>query len=365
MAKAGAMMGQPDTGATAGPGRLTPLTGFGPNPGALLGHVYVPEDLPPSAPLVVVLHGCTQTAAGYDAGSGWSQLADREGFAVLFPEQTRTNNPNLCFNWFASEDIARSGGEADSIAQMTEAMIATHGLDPARVFITGLSAGGAMTMTMLATRPDLYAGGAVIGGLAFGTAIGVAQAFDRMRGHGEPSDAALVETVQRAARGHDGRWPTLSIWHGDADATVSVSNADMIGRQWRGLHGIAEDAGREDRIGKAIHRVWTDSEGRAAVEEWIVPGMGHGTPIDPTASDGIGAAAPFMLDVGIASTTLIAAGWGLVEPERGARTATKTAPKTATKTAIRMTPATKKAKPAANPVQDAIENALRAAGLMR
>jgi len=82
------------------PDRLSDLSSFGSNPGALRARTYAPESLPAKAPLVVVLHGCTQTAADYDHGSGWSRLADRAGFALLFPEQQRSNNANLCFNWF-------------------------------------------------------------------------------------------------------------------------------------------------------------------------------------------------------------------------------------------------------------------------
>ena len=349
----------------AGPSRLTRLTEFGTNPGALLGHSYVPGDLPSGAPLVVVLHGCTQTAAGYDHGSGWSQLADRAGFAVLFPEQTRANNPNLCFNWFASEDTAQAGGEAESIAQMTETMIARHGLDRSRVYVTGLSAGGAMTMAMLATRPDLFAGGAVIGGLAYGTATGVSQALDRMRGHGDTSDTALVDAVRSGARGHDGAWPKLSIWHGAADATVNVSNADTIGRQWRALHGVDADAVREEHSAAGMRRVWSDSAGRDVVEEWIVPGMGHGTPIDPS-GDRLGKAGPFMLDVGISSTAMIAESWGLVSADEAAAVV-KAAPERVAKRAI---PVRGKASPKTAPapatgIQATIETALRAAGLMR
>ncbi len=363
MARAGAM----PSPTTTGPGRLTPLTGFGTNPGALLGYAHVPRDLPASAPLVVVLHGCTQTAAGYDQGSGWSQLADRAGFALLFPEQTRANNPNLCFNWFASEDTGQLGGEAESIAQMTETMIALHGLDRQRIYVTGLSAGGAMTMAMLATRPDLFAGGAVIGGIAYGTATGMSQAFDRMRGHDDTSDRALVDAVRSGARGHEGRWPTLAIWHGGADATVSVSNADTIARQWRGVHGVDATAMRTERVGTAIHRIWSDAEGRDVVEDWTVPGMGHGTPIDPSRGDRLGAAGPYMLDVGISSTAVIAESWGLVTT-RKTETAAKPMPvERMAKVAIPVTP-----KPAPKPraeapgsIQATIENALRAAGLMR
>ena len=138
-------------GAFAAPDRLSDLTGFGSNPGALRARTYIPEGLAKGAPLVVVLHGCTQNAARYDAGSGWSELADRHGFALLYPEQTPANNPNLCFNWFQPEDIRRDAGEPLSIRQMIGAMIESYAIDPARIFATGLSAGGAMTSVMLAT----------------------------------------------------------------------------------------------------------------------------------------------------------------------------------------------------------------------
>jgi len=111
---------------------LKPVANFGTNPGNLTMQLYVPKDLPAGAPLVVVLHGCTQTAADYAEGAGWVTLARRFGFALLCPEQTRTNNPNLCFNWFQPGDTARGAGEAASIAAMVEHALSRHGLDPSR-----------------------------------------------------------------------------------------------------------------------------------------------------------------------------------------------------------------------------------------
>src|SRR6187200_1501364 len=128
----------------AEPSRLSALDDFGANPGKLGAWFFAPEQAG-STPLVVVLHGCTQTAAGYDRGSGWSELAEAYGFAVVFPEQQRSNNANLCFNWFEPGDTRRDAGEALSIAQMVDTMIKRHGLDQQRVYISGLSAGGAMT----------------------------------------------------------------------------------------------------------------------------------------------------------------------------------------------------------------------------
>ena len=121
---------------------LTELTGFGSNPGALRMFTYAPKKLPRAPALVVVLHGCTQSAASYDIGAGWSALAERYGFVLLLPEQTAASNPKTCFNWFLPGDTARDRGEALSIRQMIEKTIGAHGIDRSQVFVTGLSAGG-------------------------------------------------------------------------------------------------------------------------------------------------------------------------------------------------------------------------------
>ena len=159
---------------------LKEMHSAGSNPGNLRMFAHVPDDLADNAALVVVLHGCTQTAPGYDYGAGWSTLADRYGFAVLVPEQQRSNNPNGCFNWFLPEDTQRGRGEAASIRQMVETMVREKGIDPRRVFITGLSAGGAMTSVMLACYPEVFAGGAIVAGLPYGAASNVQQAFESM-----------------------------------------------------------------------------------------------------------------------------------------------------------------------------------------
>ncbi|HEX8445551.1 MAG TPA: PHB depolymerase family esterase [Sphingomonas sp.] len=324
--------------------RLTDLSDFGGNPGALRARCYVPAGLRPGAALVVVLHGCTQTAAGYDHGSGWSRLADRHGFALLFPEQQRANNPNLCFNWFVPGDTARGGGEPLSIRNMVARMVADHEIDPARIFVTGLSAGGAMTAVMLAAYPDVFAGGAVIAGLPFGAAATMPEAFDRMRGHGGPTRDELAARARSAAP-PAGSWPILSIWHGTADHTVAPGNADAIAAQWRDLHHLPDRPSNSDRIGAHTHRTWRDPNGRAVLEEYRIAGMGHGTPIDPGAGTDHGAPGAFMLDVGIASSHCILSFWGLQTDAPAVSAATPAAP-------------------AADPVSNVIANALRAAGLM-
>jgi poly(hydroxyalkanoate) depolymerase family esterase len=293
------------------PSRLREVKGFGSNPGDLRMLAYVPETITPSCPLVVVLHGCTQTAAGYDHGAGWSTLADRYGFAVLFPEQQSANNPKLCFNWFQPGDTTRDQGEALSIRHMVERMIREHGVDRSRIFVTGLSAGGAMTSVMLATYPDVFAGGAIVAGLPYGSATNVPEAFEAMY-QGRARSGSEWGDLVRAASPHRGPWPKVSIWHGSADATVKAMNADEILKQWLDVHGLPERPALEGTVDGYPRQVWRDAKGEDVIESFTITSMAHGTPL--ATGDGendYGAAGPFLLEVGISSTYHIAQFWGL------------------------------------------------------
>jgi poly(hydroxyalkanoate) depolymerase family esterase len=202
-------------------GRLGHLTDFGANPGELDARMYTATDAPTA--LIVVLLGCTQTASTYDRGSAWSKLAERHGFALLFPQQRRANHSNLCFNWFLPSDARRGHGEAASISQMVKHLAAQYGLDRSRIFITGLSAGGAMTSVMLACYPELFAGGAVIAGLPFSSANSLPEALERMRGRGAPPRHVLAARAMEAGD-HTSHSPTLSVWHGTHDATGNMTS---------------------------------------------------------------------------------------------------------------------------------------------
>jgi poly(hydroxyalkanoate) depolymerase family esterase len=298
--------------ASPGVDRLRDLRQFGSNPGALRARFYVPEALPSNAPLVVVLHGCTQTAAEYDHGSGWSRLADLHKFALLYPEQRRANNAMLCFNWFEPDDIRRDAGEALSIRQMIEALAVQHGIDRRRIFVTGLSAGGAMTSVMLATYPELFAAGAIIAGLPYGSAASVPEAFDRMRGHGVPTEQAL-QSILRSASLHEGPWPSISIWHGDVDDIVLPSNAAHIRSQWRSVHELDGMSTYSGMVDGHPYRAWRGADGRVLVEEYLIVGMRHGVPIATTGPRACGVAQRFMIDMGISSTFHIARACGLIE----------------------------------------------------
>jgi poly(hydroxyalkanoate) depolymerase family esterase len=343
--------------------RLTDLPLHHGNPGHLAARCYVPEGLKPGAPLVVVLHGCTQSAALYDQGSGWSHLADRHGFALLYPEQSRSNNPNLCFNWYQRGDAQRGGGEAASIAAMVGWMTEAHELDPARVFVTGLSAGGAMASVMLAAYPDLFAAGAIIAGLPYGCASGLGQAFECMAGRGEADAVALGRSVRQAS-GHSGPWPRVSVWHGSGDHLVVPSNGEAIVKQWLDVHGLPGKPDSVDSGPSFSHRVWSGPDGAPLVEHVLVSGMGHGVPLNPGDGDGrSGQAGPHMLDVGVSSTDRIARFFGIADSRAAEAPGRKAAPRPAP--ADGSAPRAAHPEPASAGVQKVIEDALKSAGLMR
>src|SRR6516165_6498476 len=290
---------------TARPTRLRELTGFGANPGNLRMFVYVPEDLPRKAPLVIALHGCTQTAAEYDHGTGWSSLADNLGFALVYPQQQSANNPKNCFSWFLPDDVARGRGEARSIREMVEHAIATFAADRCKVFVTGLSAGGAMASVMLATYPEVFAGGAIIAGLPYGCARNVQQAFEAMFTEQGNAAQALGDRVRAASR-HLGPWPKLSVWHGANDPIVRPSNGEDIIRQWTNVHGLSESPSHHEFIENHTRRIWSDANGNALIEAYFISGMMHGVPLATTTGERCGSAGAFFLDVGISSTHHIA-----------------------------------------------------------
>jgi poly(hydroxyalkanoate) depolymerase family esterase len=295
---------------------LAEVHDFGSNPGALRMFTYLPPQVPPNPALVVVLHGCAQTAASYDMGVGWSTLADRYGFALLLPQQQPRNNPNSCFNWFQREDMTRGSGEALSIRQMIDTMTAAHGIDRERVFVTGLSAGGAMTSVMLATYPELFAGGAIIAGLPFGTAATVNEALESMfQVRARP--AREWGDLVRAASRHQGPWPCVSVWHGSADSVVRPENAEEIVKQWIDVHGLDPAPAATETVDGYPRQVWRDRAGRAVIESYTIAGMAHGAPLAAGPADThCGVPGAFLLDVGISSSYHIAKFWGLTAPPR-------------------------------------------------
>jgi poly(hydroxyalkanoate) depolymerase family esterase len=290
---------------------LAEVGDFGSNPGSLRMFSYVPDTLQKRPALVVVLHGCGQTAAGYDVGTGWSTLASRYGFALLMPEQRASNNPNTCFNWFSPADTERDQGEARSIRQMIARMVRDYKIDSHRVYITGLSAGGAMTSVMLATYPEVFAGGAIIAGLPFGVASNVREALGAMMQPHVRSARQLGDLVRSASK-YRGPWPKLSVWHGTSDRTVNPANADEIVKQWLDVHRLPAAPMTTGVVDGYPHRVWWNADGATAVESYAITDMGHGTPLGIAENDErYGSEGAFLIEAGISSSYHIANFFGL------------------------------------------------------
>ncbi|SDI85732.1 MULTISPECIES: extracellular catalytic domain type 1 short-chain-length polyhydroxyalkanoate depolymerase [Bradyrhizobium] len=300
--------------ASAVPSPLVEIGQFGTNPGALRMFSFVPEHLQRAPALVVVLHGCGQTAAGYDLGAGWSTLAKRYGFALLMPEQQASNNGNTCFNWFDPGDTTRGRGEAASIRQMIARMVVEHKIDSRRIYVTGLSAGGAMASAMLATYPDVFAGGAVIAGLPYGIASNVREALNGMMQSASRPARELGDLVRKASK-HKGPWPKLSVWHGSADRTVNPANANEIVKQWLDVHGLPSAPMSTADVDGYPRDVWWNEEGETVVESYTITDMAHGTPLGLAggSDESYGAAGAFMIEAGISSSYHIANFFGLTE----------------------------------------------------
>ncbi|MFE6890207.1 PHB depolymerase family esterase [Streptomyces sp. NPDC057694] len=299
----------PRASAAAG---IQEVTGFGPNPGALKMFRYVPDGLPSGRPVVVALHGCTQNASGYGTGSGWTELADRWGFSVVLPQQTTGNNASSCFNWFETGDIARGQGEAASVAQMADKQVADAGADASRVYVTGLSAGGAMTSVMMATYPEKFAAGGVVAGLPYGCAQAAGSPYVCMYVGATQSAKQWGDRVRAARSGYTGPWPRLTVLQGSADYTVKPVNMTDLMKQWTDVLGADQTADTSDTVSGYPHQVYRTGSGATAVETYSITGMGHGQPVDPgSGATQCGTAGAYILDVNLCAAYTLGHSWGL------------------------------------------------------
>lgn len=248
--------------------------------------VYVPADAGPGPrPMIVMLHGCTQSADDFAAGTQMNRLADAHGFLVVYPEQAAQANAAKCWNWFNPQDQMHGAGEPSLIAGITHEVARQHGADPRRIYVAGLSAGAAMAVVLGETYPALFAGVGAHSGLPYGSAHDMASALAAMKGgrSGLPglqgAPAASAGPRKKAAQA-----VPVIVFHGDRDHTVQASNGALIAQQASEAHAAraqgetlrvqtntgAAPGGR--RFSRSVH---TDSEGRAWVEHWTLHGAGH------------------------------------------------------------------------------------------
>ncbi len=253
--------------------------------GRLDYRLYVPPQAGRAPlPLVVMLHGCTQDAEDFAAGTGMNQAAEAQGFFVLYPEQSQQANPQRCWNWFKHSHQTRGRGEPALLAGMVQAVMAEHAIDPDRVYVAGLSAGGAMAAILAATYPEVFAAVGVHSGLAAGAASDLPSALAAMRGGAAGQPAAAAQAV-----------PTI-VFHGDADSTVHPDNGTQVFEAaGRAFGGAGETKQRVQQAGQrdAVVRTLASSAGNVDAEHWLVHGAPHawsggsaaGSFTDPTGPD--------------------------------------------------------------------------------
>jgi poly(hydroxyalkanoate) depolymerase family esterase len=222
-------------------------------------------------PLVVMLHGCTQSPDDFAAGTRMNFIAEEQTCFVVYPAQRREANQAKCWNWFRTADQQRGRGEPSLIAGITRQIMRDYSVDPKRVYVGGLSAGGAAAAIMGATYPDLYAAIGIHSGLACGTASDLPSAFVVMRQGGSAASSGSGVILS------DGPTVPTIVFHGDRDITVHPSNGDQI----------LEQSTRTTRTQKKVHRgrvpgghaytrmIHTDASGREIFEHWTIHGAGH------------------------------------------------------------------------------------------
>jgi poly(hydroxyalkanoate) depolymerase family esterase len=316
---AGAGIAATATPAAAAGGNFQQVSSFGSNPGALQMYSYVPAAPQADAPLVVALHGCTQDATEYEQDSGWQQYADQWGFDMVYPQQTGSNNSEDCFDFFDPAQDSRGEGGAESVIQMVQYMEAHYRIDPSRIYVTGLSAGGGLTAELLADYPDVFAAGSIDSGLPAQCATGGStSAYTCMDGPVSRTVAQWAALATGSDPGYTGPWPRVAIWQGTADTEVNPANATEELDQWTGVWGISQTpSSTQSLTGGTTETTYNDSAGQPAVEMYSVSGMQHGLAVNPGTGTGqCGATGAFFLDY-ICSSYYTALFWGLDNPAGG------------------------------------------------
>ncbi|MDP2387187.1 MAG: PHB depolymerase family esterase [Bacteroidota bacterium] len=300
--------------------QLTSVASFGSNPGNLNMYKYVPSGIVGTAPLVVVMHGCTQTAQQAADQTGWNKLADLYKFYVVYPEQKSANNAQTCFNWFLTADQDKDQGENLSIKQMVDQMKTDYTIDNSKVFATGLSAGAAMTEVVCATYPEVYSGGAVMAGGPYKAATTAFEASAAMNGFTTKTPAQWAALVTAQNPTYTGAYPKMVLFHGTMDPVVNINNLTESIKQWTALHntddtydGLLTDyAGNTQVVMNSFHT----GPGTEVVRSYIISGFGHAIAVDTgSCPQQGGQTATYSYDINFHSTYHAAKFFGLIDAD--------------------------------------------------
>ncbi|MEK6350157.1 MAG: PHB depolymerase family esterase [Burkholderia sp.] len=252
-----------------------------PAPGQLVNHLtyllYQPPGAAPDGPLVVMLHGCKQTAEAFAIGTRIDRLADRHGFSVLLPEQSTGRHPHRCWNWF-DPPVPAPGSDADAVGSLVRATIERHGFDPARIYLAGMSAGAGLAAQLALHEPQLFAALGLHSGAVAGAAQSSINALHVMQRGSRDDPVALIDAT--VAVDHHPGMPVLIV-HGELDGVVAKVNADQAARQWLRVNGMLDANGDETSGTRVLaehgDRLIADyrRRGRTIVRVCMVRGLGH------------------------------------------------------------------------------------------
>lgn len=255
---------------------------FGENPGKLRCFYHVPENATENMPLMVVLHGCNQRAREAADLTDWNKLADTYGFYVLYPEQKTTNNGSRCFNWFLEKDYSKNSGENESIKNMIESVQDKFNLDKSSTYITGLSAGAAMSMIMIADYPEMFSGAAILSGGPFKSAEKLKESVNALAGKIDKTPSEWGDLVREENPDYFGEYPELMVFHGKNDLVVDFKNSNEIIEQWSNVLGISVSNQISTNPADDIERIaYLDDSNNEKIVSIEVENMGHAILVDP------------------------------------------------------------------------------------
>jgi poly(hydroxyalkanoate) depolymerase family esterase len=301
------------------PSPLIEINSFGTNPGNLKMFVHTNETKDTNkVPLVIVLHGCSESAKGVSELTGWNKLADINNFIVVYPQQKIANNPNLCFNWFLKQDIDKGSGECESIYEMISYAKKNYKIDTNNIYITGLSAGAAMSVVMASTHPQTFKMAAIFAGGAYKVNEDATESLKAMKGRVNISQDELIKRVRLQNPSYKGSYPALIVYQGLKDPIVHRRSSKYIIQQWTGLNNCDTIPTKVEFNYLGVEDIkrseFTNKTGKVVLTFYEINNMGHRLLIKPgNKEDEGGKLGIFGINKGFHSTYQTAKEFGILK----------------------------------------------------